>query len=570
MNASAGMSLRGKLMALSAATIAALILLFAVSLNSEKTQLIHDRQEKLRNLVETAHATVTHFEKQAKDGKLSADEAKAAAMNALRDVRYDKVEYFWINDLGKPAPKMIMHPTVPALEGKVLDAERFNKATSMQAGTDGAVTSVNGKNLFVAFVEIVDAAGHGYVGYQWPRPKAGGGTTEELYPKLSYVKKFEPWGWVIGSGIYIDDVDALFREQATRFLAWGIGIGGFIAFALFFVGRNIVNTLGGDPHYAAEITKRIASGDLSANVQCAPGDTTSLLAGMKEMQEMLRKMISEIISGAERLESASGELLSASEEVASRSRQQSESASAMAAAVEEMTVSIDQVSHNAGEAHGISQEAGAVSERGTVIIQNAAEEMRKISEAVHSSSKIIEELGQQSDQITSIVNTIREIADQTNLLALNAAIEAARAGEQGRGFAVVADEVRKLAERTSLSTTEIAGMVGKIQNGTKSAVASMEAGVGQATRGVDLANEAGQSIVSIRDGALRVVAVVNDISSSIREQSTTSSEIARNIEQIAQMSEESSQAVQNTTEAARRLQELSASLHTAVSRFKTS
>jgi methyl-accepting chemotaxis protein len=570
MNASAGMSLRGKLMALSAATIAALILLFAVSLNSEKTQLIHDRQEKLRNLVETAHATVAHFEKQAKEGKLSADDAKTAAMNSLRDVRYDKVEYFWINDLGKPAPKMIMHPTVPALEGKVLDAERFNKATSMQAGTDGAVTTVNGKNLFVAFVEIVDAAGHGYVGYQWPRPKAGGGTTEELYPKLSYVKKFEPWGWVIGSGIYIDDVDALFREQATRFLAWGIGIGGFIAFALFFVGRNIVNTLGGDPHYAAEITKRIASGDLSANVQCAPGDTTSLLAGMKEMQEMLRKMISEIISGAERLESASGELLSASEEVASRSRQQSESASAMAAAVEEMTVSIDQVSHNAGEAHGISQEAGAVSERGTVIIQNAAEEMRKISEAVHSSSKIIEELGQQSDQITSIVNTIREIADQTNLLALNAAIEAARAGEQGRGFAVVADEVRKLAERTSLSTTEIAGMVGKIQNGTKSAVASMEAGVGQATRGVDLANEAGQSIVSIRDGALRVVAVVNDISSSIREQSTTSSEIARNIEQIAQMSEESSQAVQNTTEAARRLQELSASLHTAVSRFKTS
>jgi methyl-accepting chemotaxis protein len=570
MNASAGMSLRGKLMALSAATIAALILLFVVSLNSEKTQLIHDRQEKLRNLVETAHATVAHFEKQAKEGKLSADDAKTAAMNSLRDVRYDKVEYFWINDLGKPAPKMIMHPTVPALEGKVLDAERFNKATSMQAGTDGAVTTVNGKNLFVAFVEIVDAAGHGYVGYQWPRPKAGGGTTEELYPKLSYVKKFEPWGWVIGSGIYIDDVDALFREQATRFLAWGIGIGGFIAFALFFVGRNIVNTLGGDPHYAAAITKRIASGDLSANVQCAPGDTTSLLAGMKEMQEMLRKMISEIISGAERLESASGELLSASEEVASRSRQQSESASAMAAAVEEMTVSIDQVSHNAGEAHGISQEAGAVSERGTVIIQNAAEEMRKISEAVHSSSKIIEELGQQSDQITSIVNTIREIADQTNLLALNAAIEAARAGEQGRGFAVVADEVRKLAERTSLSTTEIAGMVGKIQNGTKSAVASMEAGVGQATRGVDLANEAGQSIVSIRDGALRVVAVVNDISSSIREQSTTSSEIARNIEQIAQMSEESSQAVQNTTEAARRLQELSASLHTAVSRFKTS
>jgi methyl-accepting chemotaxis protein len=564
------MSLRGKLTALSTATIAALVLLFAVSLNNGKAQLILDRQEKLRNLVETAHATVTHFEKQAKDGKLQADEAKKAAMDAIRSLRYDNIEYFWINDLGKPVPKMIMHPTVPALDDKVLDAERFNKATSMQKGLDGPVVAVDGKNLFVSFNEVVEAAGHGYVQYLWPKPKAGGGATTELYPKLSYVKKFEPWGWVIGSGIYIDDVDALFQKQAARFLAWGVGIGGFIALALFFVGRNIVSTLGGDPHYAAEITRRIAAGNLSVDVKCAPGDKNSLLAGMKEMQETLRKMISEIISGASQLESAAGELLHASEEVALRSRQQSESASAMAAAVEEMTVSIDQVSHNASEAHGISEEAGEVSERGTHIIQTAADEMRKISDAVVSSSKIIEELGEQSDHITSIVNTIREIADQTNLLALNAAIEAARAGEQGRGFAVVADEVRKLAERTSLSTTEIAGMVGKIQNGTRSAVASMETGVSQASKGVELANEAGQSIISIRDGAMRVVAVVNDISSSIREQGAASSDIAKNIEQIAQMSEESSQAVQHTTDAARRLQELSASLNSAVSRFKIS
>jgi methyl-accepting chemotaxis protein len=564
------MSLRGKLLSLSAATVAALVLLFAVSLNNEKAQLLKDRQEKLRNLVEVAYTTAAQYDKLAKEGKMSADDAQKAAQDSIRAMRYDKVEYFWINDLGKPAPKMLMHPTVPALEGKILDADRFNKATSIQPGTDGQVTSVTGKNLFVAFVEVVEAAGHGYVQYQWPRPKAGGGTTDELYPKLSYVKKFEPWGWVIGSGIYIDDVDALFREQATRFLAWGVGIGGFITLALFLVGRNIVNTLGGDPHYAAEITKRIAAGNLATDVICAPGDNDSLLAGMKEMQDMLRKMIGEIINGAGRLESAAGELLHASEEVALRSRQQSESASAMAAAVEEMTVSIDQVAHNANEAHGISEEAGVASERGTGIIQNAAEEMRKISDAVLSSSQIIEELGQQSDQITSIVNTIREIADQTNLLALNAAIEAARAGEQGRGFAVVADEVRKLAERTSLSTTEIAGMVGKIQNGTRSAVASMQTGVGQASKGVDLANEAGQSIVSIRDGAMRVVDVVNDISSSISEQSAASSDIAKNIENIAQMSEESAQAVEKTTEAARHLQELSASLHSAVSRFKTS
>jgi methyl-accepting chemotaxis protein len=194
--------------------------------------------------------------------------------------------------------------------------------------------------------------------------------------------------------------------------------------------------------------------------------------------------------------------------------------------------------------------------------------MHNISEAVQSSSAIIEDLGRQSDQITSIVNTIKEIADQTNLLALNAAIEAARAGEQGRGFAVVADEVRKLAERTTLSTAEIAGMVGKIQNGTRNAVSSMETGVVQAGKGVDLASQAGTSITEIRDGSVRVMEVVNSISDSIREQGTVSSEIAKNIERIAQMSEESANAIQNTTNAARHLQQLSSGLHNSVSRFK--
>jgi len=562
------LSLRARLVGLSVVTIAALAVLILVSLLSTRTQLIEDRKEKILNLVEVAHATAAHFEREVREGRLAREDGMLAAAAAIGAMRYDSVEYFWINDLGKPTPRMIMHPTAPALNGAVLDAERFNRATSKQAGLDGVKTSLADKNLFVAFVEVVDAAGHGYVEYQWPKPLAGGGASEMLYPKLSYVSKFEPWDWVIGSGIYIDDVDALFRQQATRFLLWGLGLGGFIALALFLVGRNILSTLGGDPLYAAEITRKITQGDLTTEVRCAYGDGTSLLAGMGEMQATLRNMIGEIVNGAEHLAKASDELLHASEDVAMRSSQQSESASAMAAAVEQMTVSIDQVSHNAGEAHGISQESGADSERGTEIIQTAAQEMRKIADAVQTSSAVIVELGQQSDRITSIVKTIREIADQTNLLALNAAIEAARAGEQGRGFAVVADEVRKLAERTSVSTTEIAAMVDKIQSGTRNAVASMQAGVDQATKGVSLANQAGESILNIRAGALRVVSVVNDISSSIREQSAASNDIARNIERIAQMSEDSAEAVRHTTDAARNLQDLSVSLHRSVSRFK--
>jgi methyl-accepting chemotaxis protein len=539
------MSLRGKLTAMTIATIAALIMLFAVVLFNEREQLMADRKEKVRNLVEAAHSQIAYYNEQAKAGKIPLAEAQKLAMDALRNARYDGKEYFWINDL---QPKMLMHPIKPELEGQDLTE---NKDT-------------NGKHHFVEFTKVVKAEGAGFVDYVWSKPGI-----EAPQPKLSYVKGYAPWGWIIGTGIYTDDVDAKFRSNAITLLFWGLGIGGFVAISLLFLSRNIIKTLGGDPSEASAVARRIAAGDLSTPVNLADDDKESLLANIRTMQETLRTIIGTIIGNAAQVSSAADQLLHASEEVADRARQQSDAASSMAASVEEMAVSIDQVKENAGEAHGISMEAGSISEEGAAVIHNAATEMRKISDAVQSSSVIVEDLGRQSDQITSIVNTIKEIADQTNLLALNAAIEAARAGEQGRGFAVVADEVRKLAERTSLSTTEIAGMVSKIQNGTRSAVSSMQAGVAQVSNGVELANQAGTSINRIRDGALRVTAVVNDISDSISEQSMASNEIARQLETIAQMSEESAVAVKHTADAARHLHSLSASLHTAVAQFKT-
>ncbi|WP_026687311.1 methyl-accepting chemotaxis protein [Azovibrio restrictus] len=540
-----GMTLKAKLTGLILVTVVALIMLFGMVLSMERSNLMRDREEKVRNLVEAAHAVIEHHARLVQEGKLDEAQAKTLALDTLRAMRYDKVEYFWVNDY---QPRVLMHPIKPELQGKDMSATK----------------DPNGKLLFVEFVNEVKKNGAGFVDYYWPKPGS-----EAPVAKISYVKGYAPWGWIVGSGIYLDDVDALFRKSALLLLGVGLGIGLLIAVPLALFARNLGRALGGEPDYAREITRRIAAGDLTTEVACRPGDTDSLLAGMRNMQQTLRAMITEVIQDAEQVSSAAGQLLTASEEVAERARQQSSAASSMAVSVEEMVTSMDQVTENAREASNLSREAGGISQQGAAIIHNAASEMRQISESVQASSRIIEELGQQSDQISSIVNTIKEIADQTNLLALNAAIEAARAGEQGRGFAVVADEVRKLAERTSLSTTEITTMVNKIQGGTRNAVTSMEDGVTQVSKGVELATQAGDSINQIQSGSQRVTEVVNGITDAIREQGQTSTLIARNIEQIAQMSEESAHAVTNTAEAARHLQTLSRSLHQAVSKFKT-
>lgn len=540
------MTLRGKLLTMTVTTVIALTALFSVLLINGKRQMLEDREAKVRTLVESTSGILTYYDKAAHDGQMSVEEAKKTAAAAIGAMRYDKTEYFWVHDI-KDAT-MIMHPIKPELNGKNLDG----------------LKDKGGKQFFHEMNLVVRANGSGFVEYLWPKPGS-----EDGIPKISFVQEFKPWGWVLGSGSYIDDVDTKFRSDAIKLIFWGLGIAGFIAISLLLLSNNIIKTLGGDPGVASAITKRIATGDLATPVDCAPNDNDSLLANIRSMQETLRGMIASIVSNAEQVAAASRQLLAASEQVADRASQQSDAASSMAASVEEMAVSIDQVTENAAEAQSISQTAGAISEEGAAVIHTAASEMRKISEAVQSSSLIVEDLGRKSDQITSIVNTIKEIADQTNLLALNAAIEAARAGEQGRGFAVVADEVRKLAERTSSSTKEISEMVNAIQNGTRSAVSSMQAGVQQVSNGVELANQAGESINRIRDGSLRVSAVVNGISDSISEQSMASNEIAQKLETIAQMSEESSVAVRQTADAARHLQSLSTALHQTVAQFKT-
>ena len=286
------------------------------------------------------------------------------------------------------------------------------------------------------------------------------------------------------------------------------------------------------------------------------------------MQERLRSMITEIKQGADQLVGASQSISSASTQLSASAHEQSHSASSMAATVEELTVSINHVADNAGEAHSMSSDSGRQSEEGGSVIQDTLASMRLIADTVQASATQIAELDQHSEQISSIVSVIKGIAEQTNLLALNAAIEAARAGEQGRGFAVVADEVRLLAQRTANSTQEITEMIKKIQVGTRDAVSNMDVGVEQVKTGVELAQQAGEAIVQIRQSSGNVVRVVDQISLALREQTAASQDVARNVERIAQMSQQNSQAVEETTETARALQQLAQNLEKQVNVFR--
>jgi methyl-accepting chemotaxis protein len=319
---------------------------------------------------------------------------------------------------------------------------------------------------------------------------------------------------------------------------------------------------------SVEIAEAIANGDLTRPVPKGGSDEAGrLLAAFARMQDGLRSMVSGSQKSAHELSRAAEDLTAAARQSSSATEAQSEAAAGMAASVEEMSVSIDQVRDHAREARGIAASAGEESRAGGQVVHSSAEEMRQVATAVNEAAGTIRELENYSNEISAIINVIREVADQTNLLALNAAIEAARAGEQGRGFAVVADEVRKLAERTSESTHTIATVIDKVQAGARRAAQEIESGVARVNGGVNLAHQAGDSITGIQAGAERVVAAVADIGSALDEQATAAQEIARGVERIATMSEENSASVRQTTSAAERLHDLAGELERSVARF---
>ncbi len=291
-------------------------------------------------------------------------------------------------------------------------------------------------------------------------------------------------------------------------------------------------------------------------------------AAFNGLLERLQQSFRQITSRAESVNNAAQRVSTAAHQMSVASQYQSEAASSMAAAVEEMTVSVNHVADRAEDTRRLASNAGAVAQKGEGIINETVQSINGIAQTVQSASGQLTELEQQSEKISHIVSVIKEIADQTNLLALNAAIEAARAGEQGRGFAVVADEVRKLAERTGQSTQEIAATIEQMVAGSQAAVRSIQTVEGAVGTGVGYAQQASSAMQEIGSGSADTVGMVSDITSSIREQGVASTEIAQQVEKIAQMTEENSAAAQSTSNTSEELVKLAQEMHQIVAQYR--
>lgn len=535
-------SIKTKLSLIIVVVMVGLLSVSAYALYTERASLLEDRQVETRHVVETAYGVLEYYHDLATTGQLSETQAKAAAMNTVKKMRYEEKEYFWINDM---VPRVLMHPIKPDLDGK--DVTELKDPT--------------GKRLFVEFADVVRKQGAGFVSYLWPKP----GFAEPVH-KISYVKGFAPWGWVIGSGIYIDDVDAIFWTSTKWMLVIIVALTVFIFLLLQAITRSITRPLSDIQDAIGHIQ---STKDLSQRVTLSRHDEIGNIAeSFNQMVDSFQQIIHQVIAGVHEVQKSSTQLREASNSVSVSSKNQSESAASMSAATEQMLTSIEHIADNSRHTYTIAKKSGEISDQGEQTVNAAASEMAKIADAVNISSISINQLGEESKQISDIVKTIKEIADQTNLLALNAAIEAARAGEQGRGFAVVADEVRKLAERTGKSTVEISLMINKIQAETTGAVAGMQQGNERVKDGVEKARQAGLSMAGIRDGAQEVLVAVNEITTTLGEQSIAGHKVADGVKHISKMADENCTAVVEIASTAERLAQLADSLQTAVSQFK--
>ncbi|QMV65900.1 methyl-accepting chemotaxis protein [Pseudomonas berkeleyensis] len=501
------------------------------------------KAQKTEHVVQSAAGILKHFHDLETAGSLSREEAQKQAMDVIRGLRYAGQEYFWIND---QTPVMLMHPINAKLEGQNLSGFK----------------DPDGKELFNEMVAISRSKGAGQVDYRWPKPGAS-----EPVPKISYVELFQPWGWIIGSGVYVDDVQAEFKTQALAAMSIGLLIALLLTALVVLITRSIAQPLEAAVGAMASIAS--GEGDLTRNLDTHGRDELTALAGhFNAFTDKLRQVIRQMLDSASSLDQAARSLGDISSEAQQHSQQQAQQMELVATAVNQVTYGVQDVAKNAEHASSEMHTAEEQASQGQQNIEASLRQIDQLSGTIDKAVEVIQSLASESTQIGSVLEVIRSIAEQTNLLALNAAIEAARAGEQGRGFAVVADEVRLLAQRTQQSTAEIQGMIERLQGNSEAAVKVIHDSSRASQLTVEQASQAGQSLEQIAQSLRNLTGLNASIASATLQQSHVVEDINQNVTQTAALAHNTAEAAEQSNAASQHLKQLADQLSRLLGQFR--
>ncbi len=493
--------------------------IYKEAMEQQRKRMYSDFDNLAKSEVQTAISLLQSIYDSSTRGEITIEQARKMGADILRSLRYGEEGYFWADTV---------EGNNVVLLGK--DAEGKNRLNAQDKVGNYFVKDGFLKN---------GMSGGGYTDYYFAKK----GSDVPL-PKRAYTLEFKPFQWVVGTGNYVDDIEAIIKKQEAQFRS------GFIAsiyillgvtvlcviiamFVASIITRKLLRQLGGEPELIAEIAKSISEGDLTMKFESDGKEATGAYAAMKMMVEKLKTVMGAIKKASADVAYRSEQLNANSEEISRTMTDQSNRSSQIATSAEEMSQTVIDIAKNASNIAQSAMETADIAKKGETVVNNSVIESKAIAETVNTSSSVMQTLGERSKQIGEIVAVINDIADQTNLLALNAAIEAARAGEQGRGFAVVADEVRKLAERTAKATSEIRGMIGAIQGEVDNAVESMGQTNEKVNVGLQYSVEAGTQLKTIVQSVTVLQNMVQQIATATEEMSTTSEAISTDIQAVA-------------------------------------